>query len=274
MTGDTLKETGDGRLRIDNLEVSYGRAVRAVRGVSLSVGAGEFVVVLGSNGAGKTTVLNAVAGVLRYSDGQVDAGRVDLDGRDVTHAAPETMAKAGVTLVPQGRRVFGHLSVDDNLRAGGHLLRRHELQDQLDQIYGWFPRLLEFRRRTAGFLSGGEQQLLAVGRALMSRPKVLMLDEPSLGLAPKIIETVFSTIRSIVDETNVGVLVVEQNAMVALGFGDRGYVLENGSIVLEGTTSELGDNSTVRDFYLGGGAGAEMSFADVKSYRRRKRWSA
>lgn len=240
----------------------------------MTVGPGEFVVVLGTNGAGKTTTLDAIAGLLRYADGDIDAGRIEFDGLDVTNQPPELIANAGVTLVPQGRRVFGHLSVDENLRAGGHLLGRREVSGRLEEIYEWFPRLLDFKRRTAGFLSGGEQQLLAVGRALMSRPKVLMLDEPSLGLAPQITATVFDTIRSIVDATKIGVLVVEQNAMIALAHGDRGYILENGSIVLEGSTEQLRDNPTVRDFYLGGGAGAELSFADVKSYRRRKRWSA
>lgn len=272
MTGATA--TNSGVLRVENLEVTYGRAVAAVKGVSLVVEPGEFVVVLGTNGAGKTTTLDAVAGLLRYADGDIDAGRISFDAVDLTNSTPETVAKAGVSLVPQGRRVFGHLTVDENLRAGGHLLGRNELGKRLGEVYEWFPRLLDFKRRIAGFLSGGEQQLLAVGRALMSRPKILMLDEPSLGLAPLITATVFDTIRSIVDATDIGVLVVEQNATIALAHGDRGYILENGTIVLEGTTAELRDNPTVRDFYLGGGAGAELSFADVKSYRRRKRWSA
>ena len=261
-----------GDLEINTLEVVYHDIVQVLRGVSLRVPAGSVTSLLGTNGAGKTTTLRAISGLLGAENGKVVGGSVQYRQRDI-HTLPGTgVARAGVVMVPEGRRVFKHLSVEDNLRAGAALGKGHWKTD-LEGMYTFFPKLRGLKDKQAGYLSGGEQQMLAIGRAMMTHPEVLLLDEPSLGLAPMLVAEIFDNVRRINGETGLSVLVVEQNASVALRNSDYGYVMEGGRIVLEGRSSELIDNPEVKEFYLGvTEQGQRKSFRDVKSYKRRKRW--
>ena len=261
-----------GDLEINTLEVVYHDIVQVLRGVSLRVPAGSVTSLLGTNGAGKTTTLRAISGLLGAENGKVVGGSVQYRQRDI-HTLPGTgVAQAGVVMVPEGRRVFKHLSVEDNLRAGAALGKGHWKTD-LEGMYTFFPKLRGLKDKQAGYLSGGEQQMLAIGRAMMTHPEVLLLDEPSLGLAPMLVAEIFDNVRRINGETGLSVLVVEQNASVALRNSDYGYVMEGGRIVLEGRSSELIDNPEVKEFYLGvTEQGQRKSFRDVKSYKRRKRW--
>ncbi len=261
-------------LSVKNLEVVYDDVVLALRGVSLEVPDGKIVALLGANGGGKSTVLRSLSGLLDIHDGTIRKGSVTLDGESIGHLRPSALAKRGLKHVLEGRRVFKELTTEENLRIGAYSNRK-ELKENLDRVYGLFPRLLERRTGPAGMLSGGEQQLLAIGRALMSSPRYLLLDEPSLGLAPMVV----AQIRDIIVEINgqgTGVLLVEQNATMALQIAHHGYVLENGRVVMDRSADELLKDRDVREFYLGLGAEGEAakSFRNVKHYRRRKRWAS
>ncbi len=259
-------------LAVDNIEVIYEDVILVLRGLSLAVPDGQVVALLGSNGAGKSTTLKAISGLLRSEHGEVSDGDVVYRGKKITHAAPAEIVKMGVSLVMEGRRVFEHLTVHENLLAGAYT-RRTGVSDDLDLVYGFFPRLKDRRNQQAGYLSGGEQQMLAIGRALMSKPKLMMLDEPSLGLAPLLVVEIFDRIRALNQELGTTVLLVEQNARRALEISDHAYVMESGRIVLEGPAAELASNPDVQEFYLGlSEGGVRKSYRDVKHYKRRKRW--
>ncbi len=258
-------------LDIANLEVVYHSVVLVLRGVSLSVPDGEIVALLGPNGAGKTTMLRAIAGLLPYHEGAVTKGSVRLDGDDLAGQSAPDIVRRGIAQVMEGRRIFADLTVEENLLAGGWVRRDGQLSNDLERYYDRFPVLGERRHRTAGYLSGGEQQMLAIARALVTRPKLLLLDEPSLGLAPRIVEDIMALIRE-VNQQGVSILLVEQNASVALDLATTGYVLENGKIVVDGPADELRQDDDIREFYLGLGGGGRRNFRDVKHYRRRKRW--
>ncbi|MBP2321724.1 branched-chain amino acid transport system ATP-binding protein [Kibdelosporangium banguiense] len=259
-------------LSVSNLEVVYDDVVLVLRGLSLDVPAGSIVAVLGANGAGKTTLLRAVTGLLGPHRGKITKGSVRLDGTDITGADPAKIVRNGIAQVLEGRRVFAEITVDENLRAGAHTRRsRAEVKQSYTRVLELFPILAERRKSIAGYLSGGEQQMLAIGRALMASPRLLLLDEPSLGLAPRLVEQVRDIIVQI-NQQGTSVLLVEQNAVMALAIASAGYVLENGKVVKDGPASDLLADEDIREFYLG--SGERRSFADIKSYRRRKRWSA
>ena len=257
-------------LAVENIEVIYDQVILVLRGLSLVVPAGQIVALLGSNGAGKSTTLKAIAGLLPTEHGEVTDGTIRFNGTDITRMDPADRVRRGVALVMEGRRVFEHLTVHQNLVAGGYT--RGGKAD-FERVYEFLPRLAALRSRTAGYLSGGEQQMLAIGRALMSDPALLMLDEPSLGLAPRTVDEVFAFIQRLNAELGLTALLVEQNARRALAIAHRGYIMESGRIVLEGPTADLVDNPDVKEFYLGlGEAGARKRYRDVKHYKRRKRW--
>jgi branched-chain amino acid transport system ATP-binding protein len=258
-------------LTLRNVEVVYNEISLAVRGVSLSVPQGSVVALLGANGAGKTTTIRAITGLLGINNGRVREGEITFLGEGIKKLAPHTLVSRGIAQVPEGRRVFGHLTVEENLRVGASAVKGHNMKESLDLIYELFPRLAERRKSEAGWMSGGEQQMVAVGRALMARPKLLMLDELSLGLAPQVIETIFARLQSVRDELQTAMLMVEQNAKLALEFCDYGYIMENGRIVLDGPAASLLNNSEVQEFYLGGGETAR-NYAATKHYKRKKRW--
>jgi branched-chain amino acid transport system ATP-binding protein len=261
-------------LALVNVEVIYNQVILVLRGLSLTVGEGEIVALLGSNGAGKSTTLKAITGLLPSEDGEVTQGRILHEGEAIHGRDAAEIVRRGISLVMEGRRIFEHLTAEENLRAGAYT-RRSSVpeQENLDLVYEYFPRLHERRRQTAGYLSGGEQQMLAIGRALMAQPKLLMLDEPSLGLAPKLVTEIFEIIRRLNEELSATILVVEQNARLALEVADRGYVMENGRIVLDGPADQLARNPDVQEFYLGlTESGERRSYRDVKHYKRRKRW--
>ena len=256
----------DPLLAVADLEVVYGRQIRGLRGVSLEVGSGEIVALLGANGAGKTTLLRAITGLLRFHDGAITGGRIRLSGRDITDAAPNVIVRAGAAQVMEGRRVFGEMTVEDNL-ATGAIVRgdRRAMAARREEMYELFPVLAERRAWQAGYLSGGEQQMLAIGRALMSSPSLLLLDEPSLGLAPLIVEQIRDFIIEVHDDGTT-VLLVEQNAAMALSISDRAYVLQNGSIAMTGPSARLRDDPTVQALYLGiDTEGGRRSYRDVRS---------
>ena len=262
-------------LRLNSVEVVYDDVVLVLRGLSLSVSSGNIVCLLGPNGTGKSTMLKAISGLLRPEDGAVTDGTIELDGEPIEGLSPHEVVERGVSQVMEGRRVFEHLSVEENLRIGAYSrgTRGTRANADVDRIYETFPRLLEHRHRLSGFLSGGEQQMLAIGRALMSEPRLLLLDEPSLGLAPRIVEEIFDTLRRVNADEGTTMLLVEQNAARALDIAHYGYVMENGRVVLEGSPEELRDNADVKEFYLGvSDLGERKSYRDVKRYRRRKRW--
>ena len=260
-------------LRVSNLEVVYDDTIVALRGVSLSVPRGSIVTVLGANGAGKTTLLRAITGTLDAHDGEVTRGDLFLNGTPITHADSADIVRQGVGLVPEGRRIFSTLSVADNLKAGGLTVPdRRRRSENMERMLDLFPVLRDRVNATAGYLSGGEQQMLAVSRALMSEPRILLLDEPSLGLAPLIVQQIRDVVRE-VNRSGTTVLLIEQNAHIALEIADYGYVLENGKVVMDGPAEELRESSDIKEFYLGfSGEGARRSFRKVKTYRRKKRW--
>jgi len=257
-----------------NLEVVYDDVVLALRGVSLEVADGSIVALLGSNGAGKTTLLRSLTGLLDIHDGEVTKGRVTLDDAPLHRASPERIVRLGVRQVLEGRRVFVELSIDENLKVGAHTARS-AMAANLDRVYGMFPLLAERRTQTAGYLSGGEQQMLAIGRAMMSDPRYLLLDEPTLGLAPKMVENIRDVIVEI-NRAGTGILLVEQNATMALSIAHHGYVMETGRVVLDKPAAALLQDDDVREFYLGlhPGEDGRKSFRETKHYRRKKRWSA
>jgi branched-chain amino acid transport system ATP-binding protein len=261
-------------LALNNVEVIYDQVILVLRGLSLAVGEGEIVALLGSNGAGKSTMLKAVSGLLPSEDGEITQGEIVYDGKRIDARDAAQIVRLGISQVMEGRRVFEHLTAEENLRAGAFARRGNgSLQDDLELVYKYFPPLYERRRQAAGYLSGGEQQMLAIGRALMARPKLLMLDEPSLGLAPRLVAEIFEIIQRLNAELETTVLVVEQNARSALEIASHGYVMENGRIVLDGPADELARNPDVMEFYIGlTEAGERRSYRAVKHYKRRKRW--
>ena len=258
-------------LEVANLEVVYHSVMLVLKGVSLRVPAGGVVALLGPNGAGKTTTLRAITGLLDIHDGEATKGSITLDGEDVLGLAPDAVVRRGVAQVMEGRRILADLTVEENLLAGGWCADRRQAREDLEALCQRFPVLGERRHRAAGYLSGGEQQMLAIARALIVRPRLLLLDEPSLGLAPQIVAQVAALIREIHAE-GVAVLLVEQNANLALDLADHGYVMENGRVVIDGTPEELRADKDVQEFYLGLGSSAHQSYRDVKRYRRRRRW--
>jgi branched-chain amino acid transport system ATP-binding protein len=259
-------------LRLANVEVVYDDVILVLKGLSLEVPQGQIVALLGSNGAGKSTTLKAISGLLRAEEGEVTDGAIELEGERIDELEPEQIVRRGIFQVMEGRRVFEDLTVDENLTMGGYTRRDLKgLKRDRDLCFDYFPRLRERRMQIAGYLSGGEQQMLAISRALMARPRLILLDEPSLGLAPLLVQEIFRIIGKINQEEKTTMLLVEQNANVALSIAHFGYIMESGRIVLDGETEKLKSNEDVREFYLGGGE-AKKSYKAVKSYRRRKRW--
>ncbi|MDJ0984033.1 MAG: ABC transporter ATP-binding protein [Desulfobacterales bacterium] len=269
-------ETSNGNLLdVNNIEVVYNDIVQVLRGVSLSVPKGGIVALLGTNGAGKTTTLRAISGLLKPENGFIKDGYIKFDDNDITNVLGTQVVKLGAVMVPEGRRVFKHLTVDENVRVGS-ITRKDGTQNVRDDqklMFEHFPRLARVTNRLAGYCSGGEQQMIAIARALMSAPKMLMLDEPSLGLAPLLVKEIFENIKRINEEMDTTLLIVEQNAKIALEVSNYAYIMETGKIVLEGPSDELKDNPDVKEFYMGvTQGGGRKSFKDVKSYKRRKRW--
>ncbi len=262
-------------LEVNNIEVVYNKTVQVLRGLSLQVAEGSVVALLGSNGAGKSTTLKAISNILSLEDGEVTAGNIVFKQEPVAHHAPHELVRGGLFHVMEGRRIFEDLTVEENLTAATYALSgRGVAPTKFEVVYEYFPRLFERRSGRAGYLSGGEQQMLAIGRALIAQPKLMLLDEPSLGLSPKLVEEIFTIIARINREQGVSMLLVEQNAAVAFAVSHYGYIMETGKIVIDGPTERLLRDQDVREFYLGmGGAGGESkSFRDIKHYKRRKRW--
>lgn len=261
-------------LVLSNVDVVYGGVIQVLRSANLEVPDGQMVVLLGSNGAGKTTTLKAISGLLHSDLGKVTAGRIVFDGADVTNGDPADIFGRGIVQVLEGRKVLEHLTVEQNLMVGAHRRTDHKaVKDDLARVYGYFPRLPDLLKRTAGYLSGGEMQMVLIGRALLAKPKLLILDEPSMGLAPILVEQLFQTIGRIKREEGLTILLVEQNARAAINQCDYGYVMDGGRIVLHGTRAQLENNQDVQEFYLGyAGAEGRNRFQNIKHYRRRKRW--
>ena len=271
----TEQSSNGNLLDVNNIEVVYNDIVQVLRGVSLSVAEGSIVALLGTNGAGKTTTLRAISGLLKPENGFIRDGYIKFKGVDITNRLGTQVVRAGAVMVPEGRRVFKHLTVDENIRVGSVTRKdgNRNIRNDHAQMYKHFPRLAEITHRMAGYCSGGEQQMIAIARALMAAPKMLMLDEPSLGLAPLLVKEIFRNIEVINRELDTTILVVEQNAKIALQVSDYAYIMESGKIVLEGPSQELRDNPDVKEFYMGiTQAGGRKSFKEVKSYKRRKRW--
>jgi len=261
-------------LEVNNIEVVYSKVILVLRGVSLSVKEGQIVSLLGANGAGKSTTLKAISGILGVELGEVTHGSIDYTGHRIEKLGPEEIASYGIRQVIEGRRLYGHLNVEENLLLGAYLNRsRQDVKKRLRQVYEYFPRLFDLKKAVSGYLSGGEQQMLVIGRSLMARPRLIMLDEPSLGLAPLIVKEIFQIVKTINQEEQLPILLVEQNANIALSVSDYAYVMENGRIVLDGPADKIKENEDVREFYLGlSGVGKKKSYRDVKHYKRRKRW--
>ena len=260
-------------LALKNVEVIYDDVILVLKGLSLEVPEGQIVALLGSNGAGKSTTLKAISGLLHTEEGEVTDGDITFHGERIDGMAPEEVVRRGIFQVMEGRRVFEDLTVDENIVMGGYT--RHDraaLKRDHDLCYHFFPRLKERRKKLAGYLSGGEQQMLAISRALMARPRLMMLDEPSLGLAPLLVQEIFRIVKRINQEEKTTILLVEQNANQALQIADYGYIMENGRIVLDGDPAKLRSNEDVKEFYLGGGGGKKKSYRNLKFYKRRKRW--
>jgi branched-chain amino acid transport system ATP-binding protein len=254
------------------VQVVYDNAIEAIRDVSLTVPTGNIVALLGSNGAGKSTLLKAMSGVLYTENGKVENGSIQFQNENIHHLSPDVIVRKGVVQVPEGRRVFASLTVDENLQMGGFLRNAAEFKARRNRVFELFPRLADRRQQIAGYMSGGEQQMLAIGRALMTEPVALALDEPSLGLAPLVIDRIYEVIARLREELGLTVLLVEQNAQRALDIADYVYILENGRVVLDGSPEKLARNTDVQEFYLGMSGAAQKSLRDVKHYKRRKRW--
>ncbi|HEY7725715.1 MAG TPA: ABC transporter ATP-binding protein [Anaeromyxobacteraceae bacterium] len=260
-------------LSLKNVEVIYDDVILVLKGLSLEVPEGKIVALLGSNGAGKSTTLKAVSGLLRTEEGEVTDGGIEFLGERIEHLDPEQIVRRGVFQVMEGRRVFEDLTVEENVVMGGYTRSdRAGLRRDEEMVYAYFPRLKERRKKLAGYLSGGEQQMLAISRALMARPRLILLDEPSLGLAPLLVREIFDIVRRINQEEGTTFLLVEQNANLALSIAHYGYIMENGRIVLDGDPDKLRANEDVKEFYLGGGAEGARSYKNLKFYKRRKRW--
>ncbi|MBL3569538.1 ABC transporter ATP-binding protein [Rhodovulum sp. BSW8] len=265
---------GETLLEVNNIEVIYNHVILVLKGVSLSVPQGGITALLGGNGAGKTTTLKAISNLLRSERGEVTKGSILYRGTRVQDLNPADLVKAGVIQVMEGRHCFEHLTVEENLLTGAYTRTdgRAAIQADLEMVYGYFPRLRERRKSQAGYTSGGEQQMVAIGRALMSRPQMILLDEPSMGLAPQLVEQIFEIVKSVNENEGVTFLLAEQNTNVALRYAHYGYILESGRIVMDGPAADLRENPDVKEFYLGMSDQGRKSFRDVRSYRRRKRW--
>ena len=263
-------------LSVNNIEVIYDHVILVLKGVSLQVPRGSVVALMGGNGAGKSTTLKAISTLLRGERGDVTKGSVTFDGERVDQLTPNALVQRGLSQVMEGRHCFGHLTIEENLLTGAYTRRlsRRELQQALDKVYHYFPRLKERRASQAGYTSGGEQQMCAIGRSLMAQPSMILLDEPSMGLAPQIVEEIFEIVKDLNKKENVSFLLAEQNTTVALRYADFGYILENGRVVMEGEAKALAANDDVKEFYLGVSGAGRKSFRDMKFYRRRKRWLA
>jgi branched-chain amino acid transport system ATP-binding protein len=261
-------------LSVNNIEVVYNHVVLVLKGVSLTVPKGGIVALLGANGAGKTTTLKAVSNLLHGERGEVTKGSIEFGGSQVQALSPNELVRRGCIQVMEGRHCFGHLTIEDNLLTGAYTRRdgARAIAEDLETVYSYFPRLRERRKSQAGYTSGGEQQMCAIGRALMSRPKMILLDEPSMGLAPQLVEEIFGIVRKLNETQGVSFLLAEQNTNIALRFASYGYILESGRVVMDGAAAELRDNEDVKEFYLGVGGEGRKSFRDVKHYKRRKRW--
>ena len=261
---------------MNNIEVIYDHVILVLKGVSLEVPEGGIVALLGANGAGKSTTLKSISNLLRAERGDVTKGTIEFRGKRVDRLTTNELVRMGVCQVMEGRHCFAHLTVEENLLTGAFTSRasRADIRADLERVYHYFPRLRQRRSSLAGYTSGGEQQMTAVGRALMARPSMILLDEPSMGLAPQIVEEIFEIVRDLNSKERVSFLLAEQNTMVALRFADYGYILENGRVVMDGKASELAQNEDVKEFYLGLSTAGRKSFRDSKHYRRRKRWLA
>lgn len=262
-------------LRVDNVEVLYLNTILVLRGVSLEVADGSIITLLGANGAGKTTTLKAISGLLSTEEGKVSDGGIYFDEVRIDQNRPEESVRLGIVQVMEGRRLFEHLTVEENLLVGTALRNdTKEIKRDLDMVYEYFPRIKELRHAITGYLSGGEQQMTVVGRGMMARPKLMLLDEPSLGLGPMLVEGIFDIVKRFNAEERVSILIVEQNALAALELAEHGYIMENGRIVLDGPSSKLIDNEDIKEFYLGLTEVGRRSYRDAKHYKRRKRWLA
>ncbi len=261
-------------LQLNNVEVIYSDVILVLKGINMEVPERSIVALLGANGAGKTTTLKAISGLLHSEEGEVTSGSIYYDGRPIQQEEPQDIVRMGLVQVMEGRRVLQHMTVEQNLIVGGNLQRgKGELTDALEKIYGYFPVLKRMRNRVSGYLSGGEQQMMVIGRALMAKPRLILLDEPSLGLAPMVVNEIFQMVKKMKDLEGMTFLLVEQNARIALSIADGGYVLENGRIVLSATGDELRENEDIKEFYLGMNlSGETKSYKEVKHYKRRKRW--
>lgn len=264
-------------LKLNNIEVIYSDVILVLRGVSLEVSEGQIVSLLGANGAGKTTTLRSISGLIQAQEGEVTRGSIEFDGVRIDGLLPDAIVRHGIVQVLEGRPLFEHLTVEENLLSGAlsrpGSLNGTKIQADLERVYHYFPRLKEYSKKTSGYLSGGEQQMVVIGRGLMARPRLLMLDEPSLGLAPLLVQEIFEVIKQINKETGTPILLVEQNARIALDVADYAYVMENGRVVLDGPADQLSENEDIKEFYLGlTQVGERKSYRDVKHYRRRKRW--
>jgi branched-chain amino acid transport system ATP-binding protein len=279
MTAKNTAQTDAGTdriLTVNNIEVIYDHVILVLKGVSLDVPRGGIVALLGANGAGKTTTLKAISNLLHSERGEVTKGAILFEGEEVHSRSPNELVRRGCIQVMEGRQCFGHLSVEENLLTGAFTRTdgRAAIRADIELIYGYFPRLRERRNSLAGYISGGEQQMTAIGRALMSRPKMILLDEPSMGLAPQLVEEIFEIVKRLNREQGVSFLLAEQNTNMALKYATYGYILENGRVVLDGEAKTLRENEDVKEFYLGVAEGKRKSFREVKHYKRRKRWLA
>ncbi|WP_144705594.1 ABC transporter ATP-binding protein [Aminobacter sp. J44] len=273
---EPVSQPGDAILSVNNIEVIYDHVILVLKGVSLSVPRGGITALLGANGAGKTTTLKAISNLLHAERGEVTKGTIVFKGEEVQALSPNELVRRGCIQVMEGRHCFGHLSVEDNLLTGAFTRRdgKVAIRDDLELVYQYFPRLKVRRTSQAGYTSGGEQQMVAIGRALMSRPKMILLDEPSMGLAPQLVEEIFEIVKKLNEEQGVSFLLAEQNTNIALRYAKYGYILESGRVVLDGDAQSLRENEDVKEFYLGVGGEGRKSFRDVKHYKRRKRWLA
>jgi branched-chain amino acid transport system ATP-binding protein len=262
----------DAYLSVSNVEVIYDHVILVLRGVSLQVQEGQIVALLGANGAGKTTTLKAISNLLHAERGDVTKGHIEFMGQRIDKLNPSELVKRGICQVMEGRHCFQHLTVEENLLTGAYTRGNADLSADLEKVYRYFPRLKERRKAQSGYTSGGEQQMTAIGRALMARPKMILLDEPSMGLAPQLVEEIFEIVKTLNEKEQVSFLLAEQNTNIALRYADYGYILENGRVVMDGEGGSLAENEDVKEFYLGFSSGGRKSFRDVKSYRRRKRW--
>ena len=276
MTAQTATQTAPAYLSVNNVEVIYDHVILVLKGVSLDVPEGKIVALLGANGAGKSTTLKSISTLLKGERGEVTKGSIAFRGERVDQLTPNELVKKGMVQVMEGRHCFGHLTVEENLLTGAYTrsLSRGELKESLERVYHYFPRLKTRRTSQSGYTSGGEQQMTAIGRALMAKPTMILLDEPSMGLAPQIVEEIFEIVRDLNQREKVSFLLAEQNTMVALRYADFGYILENGRVVMDGSAKSLSENEDVKEFYLGIAEGKRKSFREGKHYKRRKRWLA